>query len=72
MSKKNRRNKPPEPLNYSEFTRELTKAVEGDPSADESVRAFWDDTSQALGIKAALMHPKGVEVLRNDEEGGAR
>lgn len=57
------------PLSRAEFERAISKAVEGDPAADPDVRAFFDDLSAAIGIKAALMHPQGVEMLR-DPEGG--
>lgn len=60
-----------QPLSRVEFERELTKAVNGDPAADPDVRAFFDDLSEALGIKAAVMHPQGVEMLR-DPDGGDR
>ncbi|WP_432789358.1 hypothetical protein QYM46_13605 [Brevibacterium sp. K11IcPPYGO002] len=55
------------PLSQAEFERELTRVVEGDPTADPDVRAFFGDLSTALGIRAALMHPQGVEMLRDPE-----
>lgn len=52
------------PLSQAEFEREITKVVEGDPAADPDVRAFFDDLSATLGIKAAVSHPQGIEMIR--------
>ncbi|MFC0674559.1 hypothetical protein [Brachybacterium hainanense] len=59
----------PEPLSRAAFQRELIKAVDGDPTADPDVKAFWNDAFAALGGRAALSRPGGIEVLR--EEGRA-
>lgn len=56
------------PLSRAEFDRELAAAVEGRP-CDPTVQAFWAEMSEALGVRAAVMTPAGIEVLR--EKGGA-
>ncbi|AXK45934.1 hypothetical protein [Brachybacterium saurashtrense] len=52
-------------LSRAEFERELTKVVEGDPTADPDVRAFFGDLSTAFGIRAAVVHPHGIEMIRD-------
>lgn len=59
------------PLAYAEFTKELTKVINGDPSADKTIAAFWNDTRAGLGVKTATPRPDGIEVLGStttDEE----
>lgn len=63
--------KPKTPLTRAEFTKELTKVINGDPSADRTIAAFWNDTRAGLGVKTAVAGPDGIEVLRSttkDEE----
>ncbi|WP_169252849.1 hypothetical protein [Brevibacterium sp. 'Marine'] len=52
-------------LSRAEFERELTKVVEGDPGADSEVRAFFNDLSTAFGIRAAVVQPLGIEMIRD-------
>lgn len=59
------------PLTYAEFTKELTKVINGHPGADKTIAAFWNDTRAGLGVKTAVVHPAGIEVLGStttDEE----
>lgn len=52
------------PLSRAQFERELTKVVDGDPTADPNVKAFWNQVFAAMGGKVAASHRDGVEVLR--------
>ncbi|PFG69109.1 hypothetical protein B0O41_3960 [Propionibacteriaceae bacterium ES.041] len=65
-NRRSRRAEPrgPKPLSRAAFQRELRKVVDGDPSADPHVKAFWDQAFASLDGKAAMSHPDGIEVLR--------
>lgn len=59
------------PLTYAEFTKELTKVINGHPGADKNIAAFWNDTRASLGVKTAMARLDDIEVLRStttDEE----
>lgn len=56
---------PKTPLTRAEFTKELTKVINGDPSADKAIAAFWNDTRVGLRAKTAMARPEGIEVLRS-------
>lgn len=70
MGKKSRKNLRVEPtvrrqpMSRARFERELTKVVDGDPAADPEARAFFDDFVDAMGVKAAVAHPRGIALLR--------
>jgi hypothetical protein len=76
MGKKSRRNRRTvpvarkQPMSRARFERELTKVVDGDPAADPEVRAFFNDFVAAMGVKAAVAHPRGIALLREHPEGG--
>ena len=55
-----------EPMPRAQFERELIKVVDGFQTADPSVKAFWDDLSVALGVRAALSTNDGIELLRSE------
>ncbi|MGO1971619.1 MAG: hypothetical protein ACTH2Q_01545 [Propionibacteriaceae bacterium] len=55
------------PLSDADFRRELEKVVNGDPDADPGVQEFFEHIRVKHGIKVALPHPDGVEVLRRDD-----
>lgn len=66
MNRRQRRARGRGPLPLAEFERELTRAVVGDPSADPSIKAFWDEFSAERGIAVALPAEAGLEVLYRD------
>lgn len=45
------------------FRAELTKAVNGDSTADQSIQDFWTDFRLTGGILAAVAHAGGIVVL---------
>lgn len=65
MNRKDRRAKrgPKQPLSRAAFERELTKVIDGDPTADPHVRDFFADLRQGLGIEVALPYKDGIEML---------
>lgn len=74
MSKKrkpgqNPSRKPQKLLSPDEFASELKKVIDGDPRADGTVQSFWESTSRAMGVRAAVMHPRGIEVLQENRNG---
>jgi hypothetical protein len=54
-------------LSRERFDQELTKAVEGDPTTDQDVAAFWNEFTTQCGVVAAVAHPDGIEIVRDDE-----
>lgn len=60
-----------EPMPRAQFERELIKVVDGGETADPSVKAFWDDLSVALGVRAALSASDGIELLRRESRADA-
>ena len=78
MSKKRRKNPKDrrtvpttntKPLSRAEFERKLTRVIEGDPAADSEIRAFFGDLSSAMGIRVAVVHPHGIEMIRDPGSG---
>lgn len=59
------------PLSFDAFTRELTKALDGDPSADPHIKDFLDEFTQQFDVAAVIARPDGIEMLRRTE-GGSR
>ncbi|WP_168700589.1 hypothetical protein [Gordonia paraffinivorans] len=58
------------PLSRAEFDRALAAAVEGRP-CDPEIKAFWAEMSETLGVRAAVMTPAGIEMLRHTKGGAA-
>lgn len=78
MGKKSRNNRltvpvaRKQPMSREQFERELTKVVDGDPAADPEVRTFFDDFVAAMGVKAAVAHPRGIALLRERQKGSEK
>lgn len=61
--------KPQKLLSPDQFANELKKVIDGDPRADNTVKYFWESTSRATGVRAAVIHPQCIEVLRQNRNG---
>ncbi len=72
MNRKQRRRKGGTgPVGPQQFEKELAKVVNGDPSADPTVAAFWREFADAGRVVVAVPHPEGIEVLRRTSGGAA-
>ncbi|MGW8483581.1 hypothetical protein ACWGJP_10605 [Microbacterium sp. NPDC055903] len=62
--------RPTAPLSFEAFTRELTKAADGDPLADPRIRDFLDEFTRQFDVAAVIARTDGLEMLRR--RGGTR
>lgn len=61
-----RRKPKPAPMAEAQFAAEMNKVINGDPTADKTIAAFWNQTRANLGVEVAVAGPDGIEVLQTN------